>query len=334
MTDLNLQSTNLDESKFRLQNQKMLLTYKSHINKDDVKVWFNTHFKSYKIKFIEIAHESGETEYQHSHILIDWGKAFQSRNVRIFDYNGIHPNIKIIKSIVHWNNCLSYIAKQDKSLEHFSIDSIVNDIWNSENLHEALINNVHDLRDTIGVINIFKNKPRENIEMPYDPSPWQEELDNILDNIPDSRKIYWYYDNKGGRGKTYYTKYKMCSEPEKFYGVNNLGGARDFGTIFESAVEAGWNGHCLIVNLSRSAESKSIYEPLEMAKDGMVTSTKYQGKTHIIKNPHIVVFANWLPNVDKLSLDRWDIKEIDADGTAHNLTLKVVRDKCKKFEDL
>lgn len=54
---------------------------------------------------------------------------------------------------------------------------------------------------------------------------------------------------------------------------------------------------------------------METIKNGLWEYTKYEGGSIRRDAPaHIIVFANEFPKVDKLSLDRWDIIEIDGNG--------------------
>lgn len=312
------------KSNFRLQNQKMLLTYKTHVDKNAFKGFFVEKFgKTYKPTFFEIAHETADESnpYLHSHILIDWGKAFQSKDCRIFDIRDltdpniiIHPHIQPLKSKLHWRNAIKYIAKEDPSLAHLKLGvSIVDTVWNCESLEDALTANLGKFSDVPGIISLYRLKPSEKQQMSYEPFTWQTQL---LEKItkPTScfdRKIIWCFEKTGGTGKSYFGEYWFRTDPKRFYYVNQLAGAHHFATIMKTAVSNGWNGHCLFVDLTRSHEDHSIYIPIEMAKSGLITATKYEGGTiDLGRRPHIVIFANWPPDVSKLSMDRWDINHI------------------------
>lgn len=64
------------------------------------------------------------------------------------------------------------------------------------------------------------------------------------------------------------------------------------------------------MNLSRQAEGAFSYASVETIKDGLVFSGKYEGGTRLYARPHVIIFANWLPDMTKLSLDRWDIRTL------------------------
>jgi hypothetical protein len=146
--------------------------------------------------------------------------------------------------------------------------------------------------------------------------PWQTDLITFLENNPPTyRQIIWYFDPTGNTGKSHLTKYLCVTMPTKYHFVNVCGGSRDFATNILNAINRGWSSHCILFDLARDSESKSIYEPLEHVKNGMITATKYQGQSFYFTPPHVVVLANFLPNVLKLSIDRWHIIHILSDFT-------------------
>ena len=49
------------------------------------------------------------------------------------------------------------------------------------------------------------------------------------------------------------------------------------------------------------------YSAIESLKDGLLFSGKYEGGVKLFPPPHVVIFANFLPDMTKLSIDRWDI---------------------------
>lgn len=98
---------------FHFQARKVHLTYKNHLPM----LTLMSHLKDIggEFKLYSIVHEIGEededtpTPYEHTHVFIWWKNKFQSKNARVFDYNGIHPNIQTQKSI-KWAKtiCMDY----------------------------------------------------------------------------------------------------------------------------------------------------------------------------------------------------------------------------------
>ena len=66
----------------------------------------------------------------------------------------------------------------------------------------------------------------------------------------------------------------------------------------------------VILDFERSVEDYVSYSAIEKIKNGCFYSPKYKGSMVIFNSPHVICFANFLPDKEKLSLDRWNIKEI------------------------
>jgi len=91
------------DGKFYLNNQKILLSYGEHLDKQTIKVWLKDVVKRYKT--VEIGHEmrrwfdGKETViYQLTHVLIDFGRSYQSRSESKLDFEKYHPCIKKVKT--------------------------------------------------------------------------------------------------------------------------------------------------------------------------------------------------------------------------------------------
>lgn len=64
----------------------------------------------------------------------------------------------------------------------------------------------------------------------------------------------------------------------------------------------------VIIDIPRSNDKQIIsYQLVEQLKSGRMCSTKYKGKVKRFNIPHILVFANYEPEMHALSLDRWEI---------------------------
>lgn len=64
----------------------------------------------------------------------------------------------------------------------------------------------------------------------------------------------------------------------------------------------------VIINLAWSSEQHINYEIMETLKNGSFFSPKYNSRDKHAGIPHLVVFANFYPDKDKMSADRWDIR--------------------------
>lgn len=136
---------------------------------------------------------------------------------------------------------------------------------------------------------------------------WQRELLEELRRPPaNDRHILWYCDLDGGSGKTAMARFLLAT-----FGAQALylsgGSSRD---ILHQVVRAKEDPTIVIFNLARSQEGRLAYNALETIKDGLVQSGKYEGGLKMFAPPHVIVFANWLPDIAALSQDRWLIREL------------------------
>lgn len=150
-------------------------------------------------------------------------------------------------------------------------------------------------------INIDEELIREYDEILW--NPWQQEILNLIDTIPNKRSINWIYDNVGNSGKSYLTKYLHLKK--KAYVVTG-GKNQDiyYGYNYQDTV---------IFDLSRTTpdEMNHIYNVIENFKNGYFLSTKYETRPVNFKSPHVIVMSNKMPDITKMSMDRWDIKVLN-----------------------
>lgn len=141
--------------------------------------------------------------------------------------------------------------------------------------------------------------------------PWQKSVENIIQTEPDERSIYWFWDETGNTGKTVLTKY-LC---HKYNAIPVEGKKADI-----LYVCAEFESECYIFDLSRTTESQSgLYDSIEKVKNGLYMCGKYESKPIVRNCPHVIVFANFYPDKSKLSLDRWqifNIEELEAGGAS------------------
>ena len=78
---------------------------------------------------------------------------------------------------------------------------------------------------------------------------------------------------------------------------------------------------------SVTGEYYNLYRILENIKDGQATASKYDNDNIDFKTPNtVVIFSNQLPNIKKLSKDRWIIFEI-KENELKNITTAAKREK-------
>lgn len=133
---------------------------------------------------------------------------------------------------------------------------------------------------------------------------WQLEVIKAVAEKPDNRTITWYYDENGNTGKTYVTKY-LCLTNDKI--IVTGGKAADSLNQIRTFIESGKYPETIILDIPRSSEGFVSYGGIEQMKNGLFYSGKYEGGMCIYPCPHVIVFANFMPDTSKMSEDRWNI---------------------------
>lgn len=321
-----VEETKEEAKPFRIQNQKLMLTYKTHLDKKKFEAWFLDSCDSYTIKFFRMAHENGhgkdseeaEFSYEHTHVLVDFGKAFQTRDCRRFDYEKIHPHIKLIKLAKHWESAIQYIAKEDPDNADLKKENsnLVMKVLKEKNLLDALTNNVNKFCDVQGIVKIFetcKKQERKRKVKPIVLREWQEDVVKYCQEEPNDRKVLWICDKIGGAGKSTLLKHMRNEWKDEVASFTECGKIADLCNNIANAVNNGWTGRICVFDLARAYEDRdTVYHAIELVKNGTLTLTKYKGgEVEIPQETHVIIFANFMPKVKKLSWDRWDIREID-----------------------
>jgi len=312
--------TNMPKGKFRVCNEKFLLTYKTHLDKTEVLNFFKTLKKSVDLDEVIVAHEvaSSKTNYEHSHVFVSFKAAFTSVSQRIFDIDGIHPNIKVITSKKHLQHIWRYLCKEDHSNDHLlsriTQETIFDMICNQKTANDAL-RLAKNPSEASGILLMYRLREKEAIPYEQPKHTWQKQLaEEIIDRPASKRSIIWVCGKSGNEGKTTFADFMELGH--QAYNMNSFAGDANVGMNLQSARDNGWNARYLIVDLTRQCEEyKSIYSALEKAKNGKFTCTKYGGGDLRFKQPTIVCFANYWPNIHAMSKDRWDLREIVPQGT-------------------
>lgn len=141
--------------------------------------------------------------------------------------------------------------------------------------------------------------------------PWQKEMEDIYNGPIDNRKVHWRWEAKGNVGKSAFVKYMVVKYKALFC---DGGKASDLtNLVFNNDMN---NCRVIIWDLPRCTKGAISYKVLESVKNGLICNTKYETGVKYFNAPHVFVFANEPPgDVDSLSEDRWDIKEIGLEPT-------------------
>lgn len=137
--------------------------------------------------------------------------------------------------------------------------------------------------------------------------PWQRRLIDLVGTEPDDRSIYWLHDEKGGAGKT-----SICKLLFKKYDAIYINGGKGSDILHITAEQLNLKPNCNVIlfDFPRCLEGSVSYQAIESIKNGLFTSTKYEGGTVCMNPPHVIILANWEPDERKLSQDRWRIIDV------------------------
>ena len=145
--------------------------------------------------------------------------------------------------------------------------------------------------------------------------PWQASLIEILKGPIHPRQLHWITDLTGNRGKTAMMRHLMMTQkPVSATYVTGKSSDVKYAILQMKTVPK-----CILVGFVRSQENFISYQMLEEVKDGMFFSTKYESGMKIYNPPHLIVMANFFPDITKLSMDRWCIYRIMNDLSLHKL---------------
>lgn len=149
--------------------------------------------------------------------------------------------------------------------------------------------------------------PVVEIEVLEELRDWQKEVDLLTNETPDKRTIHWYWEAKGNVGKTAIAKY-LCVRKDALYVQGKAADVKY--ALAKMKADEKPMPKIVIFGFTRSNEHFVSYEAIEAVKDGIFFSGKYESGMVLMNSPHVIIFANFPPEAEKLSLDRWRVVEI------------------------
>lgn len=136
--------------------------------------------------------------------------------------------------------------------------------------------------------------------------PWQKDVLDIVEKDPDTRTVVWIFEPRGNQGKSFLAKFLCCRTGT----VISSGKATDIFNQVNQSIEAGILPKLVICDVPRVCKDFVSYQAIEKLKDGCLYSGKYEGGVCLFPAVHVICFANQMPEVSKMSSDRWLIYEI------------------------
>ena len=151
-----------------------------------------------------------------------------------------------------------------------------------------------------------RNTVQDHLPVPEIPNhalkPWQEELNATLNRPADDRTVYFMVDPVGNAGKSWFAKYYARNH-------ENVCVMRP-GKHADMAFSLPLQCRVLFLDATRQQLDWLPYTFIEECKDGWVHSTKYECTFKQYQPMHVVVLMNQMPEMDKLSDDRYSITKI------------------------
>lgn len=131
---------------------------------------------------------------------------------------------------------------------------------------------------------------------------WQKMVVDMVKTEPDDRTINWFWEKNGNVGKTQLCKYLVFH-----HNAYLVEGKKNDILFAASEVDS----EIYIFDFERTIEGFVSYSAIEKIKNGLYMSGKYESKSICRNSPHIFIFANFPPETDSLSKDRWNIVNLD-----------------------
>jgi hypothetical protein len=133
------------------------------------------------------------------------------------------------------------------------------------------------------------------------------------------RKIFWFWEPKGNWGKSVLVTYMI----DQMEAMEVSGKGADVLCGISSFIEK--NERCppiVVYDVPRSTSEYVSYQSIEKIKDGKFFSGKYESGMVRYNKPHVIVFANCRPDLEKLSADRWVVKCLLSDEELNEFELE------------
>ena len=127
--------------------------------------------------------------------------------------------------------------------------------------------------------------------------PWQKMVLNALSQ-QNNWEVLWVFDYDGNSGKTELSRYLML---KLNYQILKPAETHDMCGLIDSRC----NGYAFDLPRTDYSKLNEFFSLIEDLKGKFLLSTKYKGTIKTPKSNKIVIFANQLPNLELLSMDRW-----------------------------
>jgi hypothetical protein len=236
------------------------------------------------------------------------------RNPKFFDLDRWHPNVQTLPSSKDWAAFCSYMTKEDKTTGINKMCELANRVWSCTSQGDAYVH-AHGKTQDIKLLWESRNAvfvPKE--ETVLEDKPWSNQCLEILKER-NTRHVHWIISHKGNDGKSVFTRY--CRINQIALICSDVGTGGDFATVLGSLMDESpwWKRDAIVFDFPRTKKDHTtFYTKIEEYKNGEMTATKYQGGGIVLeRGGAVIVFANFYPEIDRFSLDRWKLWESDGE---------------------
>lgn len=137
------------------------------------------------------------------------------------------------------------------------------------------------------------------------PTDEQKHILNTLESNNDRQVTVWF-DQTGGVGKSWLTGHLW--ERHKAHAVRMTSSAENMIKDVASKMSKE-RRPIVVIDIPRSGKlTQSVYEAIEVIKDGLIDDPRYQSNALNIKGVKVLVMTNKPVKLDKLSQDRWVVE--------------------------
>lgn len=260
-----------------------------------------------------------ETKKEH------WQGFVSYKNARDFsavikEFKGDH--VEIIKGTIKDN--IKYCSKEGKFTEHgeLPISGKRNDLTE---VAEAIINKTFDKKDyPTQYIKFHKGITlmQDELEQEEIYEIRKSKFENYYNNLPSNilinimnmeahihnnkgyRIINWIWSEKGETGKSTFGRKLLFNNKAMIFTTT------DINTVAH-ALSKKPSTEIIIFDLSRDKEGYISYGVFESLIEGVITTKKYDSKTIYLLCEKVIILANFEPDLNTMSIDRWNILKIE-----------------------
>lgn len=310
----NLLGDSAENTKFRIRNKSLHLTYPVHINPHEIISFINT-MKNNMLMEYSIVQETSIDGHQHTHAFLVFADPFITKSPTKFDINNVHPNIRKVTTLSHRSNIIRYHKKQGtptSNMEEYSSLTYVEKIHACKTFREVCNKFVKAPSHIFGLREIYKYKPSEPTKSTITSDQlyhWQKEVEQYIHL--ESSKAIWFYDKNIRSGKTSFAKYLRHTYNAFYYSLIDTDLAVDLAR--NSFNDEGTDLSIVIIDVPMSKANGSgthLYHQIEMFLDGELPPTKQNVFTTSIDIKKVFIMAKYAPDSHAVSHDKIEVNRI------------------------